>query len=100
MLGAILGARTELHRLCMEACHRQSKGGREAPIGGRPPLGVIHPLTMSSHHCLRVVGYGLDMDHRRKAPFSDFLHVFVFVTCKTISSKYMWNLVNSKGICV
>jgi len=26
MLGAILGMRTKLHRLSMEACHRLSKG--------------------------------------------------------------------------
>jgi len=35
-----------------------------------------------------------------KAPFDVFSHVFVLVPCKTIISKHMWNLVNSKYICV
>jgi hypothetical protein len=34
-----------------------------------------------------------------KAPFDGLFHVFVFVTCKVIYSKYMWNSVNSKSIC-
>jgi hypothetical protein len=80
------------------------------------PLGVSRPLTKPPRHHLRVVGYGLDMDHSLVSALpdwvkllgvslvplcvSEFLHVFVFVTCKTIFSKYMWNLVNSKCICV
>jgi hypothetical protein len=34
-----------------------------------------------------------------QAPFDGLFHVFVFVTCKVIYSKYMWNSVNSKSIC-
>ena len=63
MLGAILGAKTKLHRLSMVACHRLSKerqGG--ADRGLATPRGWP-PLTMSPHHHLRMVGCGLDMDH-------------------------------------
>ena len=38
-------------------------------------------------------------NQRRKAPFGELLHVFVFVTYKIMFSKYMWNLVSSKCIC-
>jgi hypothetical protein len=38
-------------------------------------------------------------NQRWKAPFDGLIHVFVFVTCKVIYSKYMWNSVNSKSIC-
>ena len=27
----------------------------------------------------------------RKAPFSEMVHAFVFMSCKIITSKYMWN---------
>ena len=37
------------------------RGGREAPVGAQATLGVGHPLTKPPRHCLRVVGYGLDM---------------------------------------
>ena len=63
MLGAILGVRTELHRLCMDACHRLSKE-RQRSIGkGSGALGVGRPLTEPPRHCLHVVGCGLDLDH-------------------------------------
>jgi hypothetical protein len=35
----------------------------------------------------------------KNCPFGIFSHVFVFLSYKTIISKYMWNLVNSKCIC-
>jgi hypothetical protein len=34
-----------------------------------------------------------------ESAFDGLFHVFVFVTCKAIYSKYMWNSVNSKCIC-
>ena len=36
----------------------------------------------------------------RKAPSWCIFHVFVFMCCKIIISKYMWNLVNGECICV
>ena len=118
---AILGASLASTALACPHATARARGGREAPIGGLPPLGVYRPLTMSPRHRLHVMGYGLDMDHfsvvpclvwvklmasplflcanqRQKAPFSEFLHVFVLVTCKIISSKYMWNLANQHRI--
>ena len=62
MLQAILGVRTGLHSLSMEACHCQSKEGWEVPIGGCPPPRVGRPLTAAVGHCLCVVGFGLDLD--------------------------------------
>jgi hypothetical protein len=51
VLGAILGAKNNLHRLCMEACHCQRKGwprgtyrGLLAPRGRPPPDHVPPPL--------------------------------------------------------
>jgi hypothetical protein len=37
-------------------------GGREAPVGGRAPPGLMRPLTRPTHHCLRVVGSGVGLD--------------------------------------
>ena len=96
--------------------------GRVASRGERPPPRSGRPLTTASGQCLCVVGLGLVMgrypmgfshfesvwwvsplllcaNQRRKAPFGELFHVFLFVTYKIMFSKYMWNLVNSKCIC-
>jgi hypothetical protein len=107
---------------CVHATAR-GRSGQEAPVGERPALGSGWPLTEPPRHRLRMVGSGIDMDHcsvvfcpvwnvlvavslilLHKSVFGKcllvkILHVFVFVTCKIIISKYMWNLVNSKCIC-
>jgi hypothetical protein len=87
-------------------------------------LGVGHPLTRPSHHRLLVVSSGVGLgrssvgtlpgcfdfmdlfylllcaNQHREAPFSVFSHVFVYMSCKIIISKYMWNLVNGKCVSV
>jgi hypothetical protein len=106
----------------MGACHRLSKGWLSSTDRGSPAIGVGRPLTEPPHHRLHVAGSGLDLDQSpvvlcpvctklmasplflcanqcQKAPFAELFHVFVFVTCKIMLSKYMWNLVNSKCIC-
>ena len=62
-LQAIIGARTDLHRLSMEACHRLSKEWQGGADRGLP---APRDRPLSDHvprHRLSVVGYGLDMDH-------------------------------------
>jgi hypothetical protein len=39
------------------------RGGWAAPVGGHLPLGVGHPLTEASRHCLRVAGSRMYLDH-------------------------------------
>ena len=117
------GTNHMLHRLYMAACNRQSKQSLGGVARGQPPLGVSRPLTESVCHRLRLAGLGPGVDQGpvvlrlfwagfegrllgclcksacRKVPFGEILHVFVFVTCKIIFSKYMWNLVIGKCIC-
>ena len=101
-------------------------GSMPPPIEGgaeQRRQGVGHPLTVASHHHLYLAGHGLDQycfpmgfspvkliiwvsplflcaSQHRKAPFGELFHVFVLMTCKIMFSKYMWNLVNSKCMCL
>ena len=63
VLQAILGTKQELHRLSMVAFHRQSEERQGGARRGRPPPRVGRPLTTASGHHLRVVGFGVDLDH-------------------------------------
>jgi hypothetical protein len=73
------------HRLCVAGCWLDQDGF---------PM-VLCPI------CINVIGVSLFLcaNQRREAHFGGLFHVFVFVTCKIMFSKYMWNLVNSKCIC-
>ena len=62
MLGAILGARTELHHLSMEACHRLSKERTSGASKGSGAPWVSRPLTASGGHRLWSVGSWLDLE--------------------------------------
>jgi len=93
------------------------RGGQEAPTGGHPsPDKAASPppsrgglwagpgllLGWYFARMTKVAGrvYCSFAQIRVKTPFGEIFHVFVFMTCKTIFSKYMWNFVNSKCICV
>jgi hypothetical protein len=117
-----LAWRHRIHRLSMEPCHCERKewlrGTREGAASPRdrpvpdqaispPPLcgglWVGHGLMpRGASPNLAWFGGRLPCFFARisvwKAFFSGIFHVFVFVTCKIMFSKYMWNLVNSKCI--
>jgi hypothetical protein len=92
----------------------RARGGREASTGGRASLGVGHPLPcpLATAFVWWAVGWTwitpwwcltqlesscwvsplfLCANQHQKAPFNVLLHAFVFMSCKIIFSKYMWN---------
>jgi hypothetical protein len=56
VLEAIIGVRTELHRLCMDPCHRLSKGWqRGISEGSSDPRGrsLSHPFLRTKIGCIK-----------------------------------------------
>jgi hypothetical protein len=112
-----------LHCLCMSPRNRRTKGWQRGAGGGSGDPRGRPSLTRPSRHCLLMVSSGVGLAHssvgtlprcfdlmdlfylfictnqRREAPFGVFSHVFVYMSCKIIISKYMWNLVNGKCVC-
>ena len=62
VLGAILGARTRLHHLSIEACHHLSKEMMSGANTGSSTPWVGRPLTTSGGHRLWSMGSWLDLE--------------------------------------
>ena len=62
VLGAILGARTGLHHLSIEACHRLSMEMMSGANTGSSTPWVGRPLTTSGGHRLWSMGSWLDLE--------------------------------------
>ena len=62
VLGTIIGTRTKLHCLHMEACHRLSKERTSGASRGSVAPWVGHPLTTFGGHRLWSVGSWLDLE--------------------------------------